>query len=102
MTANPDGSDRLRITKHGRHPAWSPAGELAYLSGTTLVVGSTRLKLPFAQVTSLAWSPDGSRFVLTAQKRGNASADLYSIETDGRDLVRLTQNYGVYSGPGKG
>ena len=102
MTANPDGTDRVHVTKHGRLPAWSSDGRLAYVYGTTIFVGANRVKLPFAQVTSLAWSPDGSRFVLTAQKRGNASADLYSIETDGRDLVRLTQNYGVYSGPGKG
>jgi hypothetical protein len=40
---------------------------LAYTTGvywTTVVVA-----LPFAEFTSLSWSPDGTRFVVTAKRR---------------------------------
>jgi Tol biopolymer transport system component len=95
-TANPDGSDQLRVAKSGTSPAWSADGRLAYLfgkNGTTLVVGSTQVTLPFAQVTSLAWSPDGTRFVVTARKSGAPALDLYTVNTDGSDPVPLTTNY---------
>ena len=76
--------------------AWSADGRLAYLlssNGTTLVVGSSQVSLPFAQVTSLAWSIDGTRFVVTARKNGAPALDLYTVKTDGSDPVRLTTNY---------
>lgn len=92
-TANPDGSDQVRVAKTGTSPAWSTDGRLAYLQGTTVVVGSTQVSLPFAQVTSLAWSPDGTRFVVTARNKDAAVPDLYIVNTDGSDPVRLTTNY---------
>lgn len=95
-TANPDGSDPARVAKNGSHPAWSADGRLAYLmgsNGTTVVVGSTQTQLPFTDVTSLAWSPDGTRFVVTAQRSRTAAPDVYTVKTDGTDPVRLTKNY---------
>ncbi|MFL5915112.1 MAG: hypothetical protein ACJ752_05680 [Gaiellaceae bacterium] len=95
-TANPDGSEQVRVAKSGTSPAWSADGRLAYLlgsNGTTLVVGSSQVSLPFAQVTSLAWSADGTRFVVTARENGAPALDLYTVKTDGSDPVRLTTNY---------
>jgi len=95
-TANPDGSDPVKLATVGSQPAWSFDGRLAYLlgqGGTTVVVGSTQTKLPFAQVVSLAWSPDGTRFVVTARKTKTATPDVFTVKTDGTDPVRLTTNY---------
>jgi Tol biopolymer transport system component len=97
-TANPDATDRVLVAPKGGLPAWSPDGRLAYATGpgnATVVVGSAQLKLPFVKVTSLAWSPDGTRFVVTARTAKTASFDLYSVQTDGTEPVRLTKNYGV-------
>jgi Tol biopolymer transport system component len=95
-TANPDGTDPVKVATTGSQPAWSSDGRLAYLlvqGGTTVVVGSTQTKLPFAQVVSLAWSPDGSHFVVTARKTKTATPDVFTVKTDGTDPVRLTTNY---------
>ncbi len=94
-TANPDGSDPIRVAQQGELPAWSPDGRLAYLHGTTLVVGSTQAALPFARVTSLGWSPDGTRLVVTASKTKLGPLDVYTIKADGTDPIRLTKNYGA-------
>jgi Tol biopolymer transport system component len=44
-------------------------------------------------VTSLAWSPDGSRFVVTGRTTQTGPYDLYTVNTDGNDPVQLTRNY---------
>jgi Tol biopolymer transport system component len=78
------------------NPAWSPDGRIAYLTGsdgTTVVVGSTQTALPFTKVTSLAWSPDGTRFVVTARTTPTGPLDVYTIDTDGSNPVQLTHNY---------
>jgi Tol biopolymer transport system component len=98
-TANPDGSDPIRVAENGSQPTWSVDGRLAYLLGhnrTTVVVGSTQVKLPFTSVTSLAWSPDGSRFIVTARRAKTASPDVYTVRTDGTDPIRLTKNYDAW------
>jgi Tol biopolymer transport system component len=41
----------------------------------------------------LAWSPDGTRFVVTARKTKAALPDVYTVRTDGTDPVQLTKNY---------
>ncbi|HJQ52061.1 MAG TPA: hypothetical protein VJ838_16305 [Gaiellaceae bacterium] len=95
-TANPDGSDPVKVATSGASPAWSTDGRLAYLTGkrgTTVVVGSSQVSLPFAQVTSLAWSPDGTRFVVTARTKSAPAPDGYTVKTDGSDPIRLTMNY---------
>lgn len=96
-TANPDGSDPVSVSKKGTLPAWSTDGRLAYMLGTTVVVGSTQVKLPFAQVTSLEWSSDGTHFVVTARTTKNSVPDVYTVRTDGTQPVRLTQNYDASS-----
>jgi Tol biopolymer transport system component len=93
-TANPDGSNPTKVASKGTDPAWSATGTLAYLVGSsTVMVGQTSVHLPFASVTSLAWSPDGTHFVVTASKTKNAIPDVYTVKTDGSGTVRLTQNY---------
>jgi Tol biopolymer transport system component len=97
-SANPDGSDPVKVSATGRKPAWSSNGRLAYLVGssaTIVVVGSSRLKLPFAAVESVAWSPDGTRFVVVARKQNAPAYDIYTVKTDGTGLRRFTWNYGV-------
>lgn len=95
-TANPDGSDPVVVTQISGARAWSADGRLAYATfdpSATVVVGSTPVRLPFVQLISLAWSPDGARFVVTAQKTETAPIDVYSVRTDGTDPVRLTTGY---------
>jgi Tol biopolymer transport system component len=95
-TANPNGSDPVEVAKSGDQPAWSADGRLAYRInqfGDRVVVGSTQVTLPFASVTSLAWSPDGTRFVVTARKTSTAPPDVYTVRTNGTDPIQLTKNY---------
>jgi Tol biopolymer transport system component len=95
-TANPDGTNALQVSTNGTDPAWSADGRLAYLTGnnnTTVVVGATQTQLPFSGVTSLAWSPDGTRFVVTARTTAAGSYDIYTVNTDSSNPTQLTQNY---------
>jgi|GEM_PF-1995719 len=96
-TANPDGSNRVKVAAAGSDPAWSSDGRLAYITrtakSTTLVVGSTQRTLGFASVSSLAWSPDGTRLVLAARATPTGPSDVYTVKPDGTGLARLTTNY---------
>jgi Tol biopolymer transport system component len=96
-TANPDWSDPEVIAPFVGARAWSADGRLAYTTGvnetTVVVVGGGTVALPFAEVTSLAWSADGTRFVVTAQKTLTDPRDVYTVNTDGSDPVRLTTGY---------
>jgi Tol biopolymer transport system component len=96
-TASPDGSNRVKVAAAGSDPAWSSDGRLAYIKrpakGTALVVGSTQKTLRFASVSALAWSPDGTRLVITARATPTGPSDVYTIKPDGTGLVRLTTSY---------
>lgn len=98
-TANPDGSDPVKVAANGTAPAWSSDGRLAYRvgdRGATVVVDSAQVKLPFASITSFAWSPDGTRFIVTARKTKTGTPDVYTVATDGTDPARLTKNYDAW------
>lgn len=100
-TAAPDGTGLVRIAGIGAGlttPAWSADGRLAYLLGTSVVVDGTKVPLPFAQVRSVAWSPDGTRFLVAAKPEGAPTFDLYTVKTDGTDVRRLTFDLDVSSG----
>jgi Tol biopolymer transport system component len=99
-TALPDGTDRRRVAAlpNLESPAWSSDGRLAYLDGTRVVVQGKKVRLPFARVRSIAWSPDGTRFLVAAKPRNAPTFDLYAVKTDGTDVRRLTTNIDVSGG----
>ena len=100
-TAKPDGSDVEQVTTGAAaDPAWSAGGQLAYVLEPNVVVvgtgaGAKRLRLAVERIHTLAWSPDGTRFVLVAQVKGQPTPDVYTVGTDGTGLGRLTRNLGV-------
>jgi Tol biopolymer transport system component len=106
-TALPDGSERKKAAVASGaavpyNPAWSRNGTLAFLDGKATVgilsgSGTQKVKLRFAEVSSLAWSPDGARFVVAARARLAASFDVYTIGIDGSGLRRLTLNMNATS-----
>jgi Tol biopolymer transport system component len=99
-TALPDGTNRQRVAGIGAGlttPAWSADGRLAYVVGTTAFVQGKKVPLPFAQVRSLVWSPDGTRLLVAAKPKKAPTFDLYTVRTDGTDVHRLTQNLDVSS-----
>ena len=100
-TAAPNGAGRVRVASIGgglTTPNWSANGRLAYLLGTSVVVQGKKVPLPFTAVRSLAWSPDGTRFLVAAQAKGTPTFDLYTVRTDGTGVQRLTSNMDVSSG----
>jgi Tol biopolymer transport system component len=105
-TMAPDGSDRRTVaTGYLLSPAWSRDGRLAYLeqppdggrSHVDVVDGTAthRFALPFAQVHSVSWMPDG-RLAIVAQTLATSPFDVYSFGVDGRKLTRVTTNLGVF------
>ncbi|HKT43516.1 MAG TPA: LpqB family beta-propeller domain-containing protein [Gaiellaceae bacterium] len=98
-TVEPDGTG---ATKRGAgsvgSPCWSTDGRLAYVTGTNVFVAGRKVAFPFAQIRSITWSPDGTRLLVAAKPKGAPTFDLYSVETDGSDPVRLTTNMDVSSG----
>ena len=97
-TALPNGSGRQQIgTGEAQTLDWSSDGRLVYVVGTTAFVGGTKVRLPFQQVRSIAWSPDGTQFVLAAEPKGGATFDVYVVNADGSDPVRLTHDLDVSS-----
>ncbi len=100
-TAAPNGAGRIRVASIGAGlttPAWSADGRLAYLLGTSVVVQGKKVPLPFTAVSSLAWSPDGTHFLVAAKAKGTPTFDLYTVRTDGTDVQRITSNMDVSSG----
>jgi Tol biopolymer transport system component len=106
-TALPDGSDKQKIAVGPLNPTlgdpvWSRDGRLACVVGRSVVVivsgGTTRrVQLPFDGISSLDWSPDGTRFVVAGFRTGTAVTDIYTVRTDGTGLRRLTHNLRAYA-----
>jgi Tol biopolymer transport system component len=97
-TSLPDGTGRHEVAGIGAGlttPAWSADGRLAFLLGATAVVQGKKVPLPFAQVRSIAWSPDGTRFLVAAKPRNAPTFDLYTVRIDGTGVRRLTTNLDV-------
>jgi Tol biopolymer transport system component len=100
-TSLPDGTGRHEVAQIGAgltSPAWSADGRLAYVVGTSAFVQRRKVPLPFAQVRSIAWSPDGTRFLVAARPRNAPTFDLYTVRIDGTGVQRLTTNLDVSSG----
>jgi TolB protein len=99
-TALPDGGDPQQVAKAGgtntpRAPAWSRDGRLAYLQGSAVVVAGQRVALPFRVLGDLAWSPDGTHFLVTGVRPGEAVPDVFTVRADGTELLQLTKNLDV-------
>lgn len=74
-TMNPDGSDVQQVTADPLNK-WSPSWELGRLG-----------PLPG---THLAWSPDGSQLIYTAEVSPGGPTDLWLVNVDGTNPVNLT------------
>ena len=106
-TALPSGGDRQKIAEGSGDatlgdPAWSGDGRLACAvgrAGAIVLVSSgakLRLQLPFVEIASLRWSPDGTRFVVVELTKDSAADDVYTVRTDGTGLRRLTHDVEAY------
>ena len=118
-----DGSNRTRLTDSpgmDMQPDWSPDGsKIAFVSirsGTNEIYimdadgsNQTRITAPtpphdpqrstyWAQRETPVWSPDGSKIVFTSVRDGN-QADIYVMDADGSNEVRITTNPGSDSNP---
>ncbi len=117
---NADGSNQTRITTNSasdRQPSWSPDGtRLAFVSnrdGNDEIYvmnadgsSQTRLTNNAAFDFDPAWSPDGTRIAFTSTRdfpgiTGNIANgfELYVMNADGTNPVRLTNNSTSDSGP---
>jgi TolB protein len=101
-----DGSDPVRLTNDGAadiYPAWSPDGSrIAFVSsgdGSSLHIFTmrpdgtdvARLNESLWFESDPAWSPDGTRIAF----RGDSS-DIWVVNADGSDPVRLTTDSDAY------
>jgi Tol biopolymer transport system component len=100
-TVRPDGTNRRRMAPGPDVSgfAWSRSGRLAFLSGrghVLHVVGGPAIRLRLT-MTGLAWSPDGTRLLLSAATAAEPT-ELYTLELKTRRLRRLTSGMGWISG----
>ena len=102
------GESVRRLTKTGYNPAWSPDGKkIAYATeGVTIAQARTT----FSQLWSVSvqdgsttlidsgdavqpqWSPHGNRIVYWGLPHGSGWRDLWSVDSDGKNKVRLTND----------
>jgi Tol biopolymer transport system component len=113
-TIDPDGGHPRTVAAGGwagRGPfAWSRDGRLAYLEGgRTVDVAGTRASITLPDAlkacrlaargcyNELAWSPDGGRLVVSAEKGSNPS-ELYVIDLASHRVRPLTKGMGAVFG----
>ncbi len=92
---NADGSGLHQLTTDVAYsPSWSPDGSrLAYTGqGGIGIVNSngTDAHVITALGSDPAWSPDGSRIVFRANPNPGTAGELYLVNTDGSNELRLT------------
>ena len=104
---NVDGTGVERVTRSGLWrvvPAWSPDGRrLAYVADGKIMVRSVggdfsqTLYSERLRGTHPSWSPDGARIAFVSYKhakddRDHAGSEIYVMDVDGGNRVRLTEN----------
>ena len=108
-----DGRDPRQLTSgFDSKPSWSPDGtEIAFDrwapgSGTVSIlvvpvgggspkVVSSHLRHPGISDLDPDWSPDGNRILFASDRRDTFQLDLWTMNTDGSDLRRLTNTPGL-------
>jgi len=102
------GESVRRLTTTGYNPAWSPDGKkiayategirvaqsrttLSQLWSVSLQDGSTTL-IDSGDAVQPQWSPHGSRIVYWGLPHGSGWRDLWSVNSDGKNKIRLTND----------
>ena len=104
---NEDGTGQMILSDGGddRDPSWSPDGSQIVFSGTrfgglniirmnadgTGQVPLTDTLNPISN-TQPAWSPDGTRIAFVSNRAGSRRGEIWVMNADGTNPVRLTEN----------
>lgn len=101
---SPDGSGLARVTSGGlnTHPAFGPAGQLAYVSNQG---GSPQIYVDGKRVTFAAYAmapvwcndPEGVKILFMGREGG--AWDIFSIDPSGGNIKRLTKDQGSNTYP---
>jgi TolB protein len=101
-----DGSNLNKVTSGGlnTHPAFGPAGQLAYVSNASgtpqIYVDGKRVSQRGTYNMAPVWcnDPDGGTKILFMGRDG-ATWDIFSVSADGSGMKRLTQDQGSNTYP---
>jgi Tol biopolymer transport system component len=116
---NADGSNRLQLTNYeysNSKPAWSPDGKkIAFISAQIRnegradqicimnTDGSNLINLtkspPHNFNDDPAWSPDGTKIVFTSLNDNDSNFQIYIINADGTNQIRLTNDLYIDTEP---
>lgn len=102
-TVRADGSGLRRLTNRGRHPKWSPRGNMLALTRGEVSYSIVLVRPNGGVIRTLkagaepAWSPNGKRLIVEREIGGGPR--LYAIDASGRIIARLTRGHGADAAP---